>query len=140
MWTNAGAVDAAKWLEALNPTATTPSRRHAEIALATLDAPASAKFDDRTDTRFHVDIYSAEWGFFFCHAGRVSWIRVTDVAFVHGRDEFHLLEDTPRLTEIGGLLRMVEQRCEVAFRRDRALVRSNIPLREPAIRRWVSSL
>lgn len=140
MWTNAGAVDAASWLEALQPPASTPGRWHAEIALATLDAPTTAKFDDRTDTRFHVDIYSAEWGFFFCHAGHVSWIRVTDVAFVHGRDEFHLLDATPRLPEIGGLLRAVEQRCEVVFRRDRALVRSNIPLRESAIRRWVLSL
>ena len=140
MWTNAGAVDAAQWLDALHPPPSTPTRWHAEIALATIDAPTSAKFDDRIDTRFHLDIYSAEWGFFLCHGGRVSWIRVTDVAFVHGRDEFHLLESTPRLAEIGGLLRTVEQGCELAFRRDRALVRSNIPLREPAIRRWVLGL
>src|SRR5947207_487774 len=80
-------------------------------------------FDERTDTRFRVEIYSEEWGFLFCHAGQASWIRVTDVPFVHGRDDFKLLPSMPALKDLGTLLRSVEQQHHVRFRRRNALVR-----------------
>jgi hypothetical protein len=115
-------------------------RWHAEVLLDVVDQPARDQFDERTDTRFRLEIYSEEWGFLFCHAGRASWIRVTDVPFVHGRDDFRLLSTTPALRDIGHLLRAVEQRHGLQFRRRNAHVTTNIPNAEPAIRRWVESL
>src|SRR5689334_6809997 len=80
-----GVVEAYGWVDGLglNPPPGT-LRWHAEISLDVVDGPARVEFDDRTDTRFHIDVYSEEWGYFFCHGGRVSWIRVTDIPFVHG--------------------------------------------------------
>jgi hypothetical protein len=110
-----------------------------EISLATLDAAAPLQFDERQDTRFHVDIYAEEWGFFFCHGGRTSWIRITDIPFVHGRDEFGLLAQAPRLADIGALLRGLENQHHLAFHRKHALVRTNIAGAEPGVRRWVET-
>ncbi len=125
------------WLDGLGLGPPAIRQWHAEISLATLDAAAPVTFDERIDTRFHVDIYAEEWGFFFCHAGRTSWIRVTDIPFVHGRDEFGLLAQAPSLADIGALLRGLENQYHVAFRRKHALVRTNLAGSEPAIRRWV---
>ena len=115
-------------------------RWHVEVSLATLDTPAPLHYDDRSDTRFHVDVYSEEWGFFFCHDGRASWIRITDIAFVHGRDDFGLLAQTPALADVGALMRTLEVRYKVGFRRKLALVRTNVPTSETEIRAWVESL
>lgn len=112
-------------------------RWHAEISLAIIEGPAPAHFDERIDTRFHVDIYAEEWGFFFCHGGHTSWIRVTDIPFVHGRDEFGLLAQAPALADIGALVRGIENQHDVSFRRMHALIRTNVAGAEPAIRRWV---
>jgi len=138
-WSNAGALAAQAWLTARNIPRPSLSRWHVEIALDVVDAPARADFDERTATRFHVDIYAEEWGFYCCHRGRASWIRVTDVPFVHGRDDFKLLAAVPPLKEIGSLLRTVEQQHSVWFRRDRALVRTSLATAESAIRRWVEA-
>jgi hypothetical protein len=115
-------------------------RWNAEILLDVVDQPARDKFDERTDTRFRIEIYSEEWGFLFCHGGQASWIRVTDIPFVHGRDDFRLLASTPALKDIGLLLRTVEHRHRIQFRRRNALVTTNIPKAEPVIRRWIESL
>jgi len=104
------------------------------------DVPPSPEFDERTASRFHIDIYSEEWGFLFCHRGELSRIRVTDVAFVHGRDDHRLLAATPALAELGALLRSLERKHQVAFRRDLALVRSDLPNIEPLVRRWLLAL
>lgn len=125
------------WLDALGVGPPGIRQWHVEISLATLDVVAPLNFDERSDSRFHVDIYAEEWGFFFCHAGRTSWIRVTDIAFVHGRDEFSLLAQAPTLADIGALLRGLENQHQLAFRRKHALVRTNIAGAEPGIRRWV---
>lgn len=130
---------AASWLaeRKLEP----PSKRwHVEVSLATLDGPVPINYDDRVDTRFHIDVYSLEWGFYFCHGGKVSWIRTTDVSFVHGRDDFRLFGQAPSLTDIGTLLASLEKQHALQFRRRHALVRTNIASAEPAIRRWVEAL
>jgi hypothetical protein len=110
------------------------------VSLGTGDSPPTASFDDRVDTRFHIDIYSEEWGFFFCHAGRASWIRFTDIPFIHGRDDFHLLPSAPALARIGTLLADLERQHGIAFQRRLAFVRTNLPGSESMIRRWVESL
>lgn len=136
-----GAAAAYRWLEGLGLNAPPGTLRwHAEISLDVIDAPARIDFDERADTRFHIDIYSEEWGFFFSHAGRVSWIRVTDIPFVHGRDEHQLLAQTPSLEEIGGLLRRLEGMHNVRFYRQHAIIRTNIVAAEPVLRRWLTTL
>lgn len=138
--TTAGALAASSWLSARSIGAGGLLRWNAEIALDVVDGPAPEEFDDHVASRFHIDIYSEEWGFYFCHGGRASWIRVTDIPFVHGRDDFAVLSATPPLDEIGSLLQALESRYTIAFRRDRALVRTNLPQAEAAIRAWVLSL
>jgi hypothetical protein len=113
---------------------------HVEISLDVRDAPAAPVFDDRRDTRFRIEIYSQEWGVFFCHQGRASWIRVTDIPFVHGRDDFQLLQELPSLDQIGLLVRSVEGKHAIAFRREHALIRTNVPSAEFALQLWVRNL
>jgi len=128
------------WLHDLTTPPPMLERWHAEIMLDITDAPARADFDQRRDTRFHVNLYSEEWGFFFCHQRRASWIRITDVAFVHGQDDYGLLPLTPALADIGTLLRDLERRHAIQFRREHALVHTNLASAQPAIRSWVASL
>lgn len=118
-----------------------PSTRwHVAIGLDVRDEPALAGFDEATDSRFHVEIYAEEWGYFFCHAGRASWIRITDVPFVHMRDDYGLLAATPALDAIGDVLRKLEDEHHLAFRRDLAFVSTSLVNAEPAIRRWIATL
>ena len=138
--TSSGMRAASTWLGDRGIDTPSLKRWHVEVSLSTLDTNAPVNYDDRVDTRFHVDIYSEEWGFFFCHGGRASWIRVTDIAFVHGRDDFRLLGQTPALQEIGAMLRTLENHHQLSFRRKLALVRTNIAGSEVAIRSWVDSL
>ena len=63
--------------------------------------------------RFHLAISSTEWGFVLCHAGWTSWIRVTDVPFVHERDDFRLLNQVPPLRDMGSLVQLVEDRYDI---------------------------
>jgi hypothetical protein len=113
---------------------------HVEITFDVHDAPATVHFDERSDTRFRLEIYSEEWGVFFCHRGRASWIRVTDIPFVHGRDDFHLLHAVPALNDIASLLRAIEQEHAIAFKREHALIRTNLPAAEPVVRAWIRTL
>jgi hypothetical protein len=137
---NIGVRAAVGWLEQRKLHPPTQKRWHVEVSLSTDDGPASVMYDERVDSRFHIDIYSEEWGVFFCHGGRASWIRVTDIAFVHGRDEFELLPRVPELHALGPFLRDLERRHGLAFRRQHALVRTNLPTAEPTIRRWIESI
>src|SRR5688572_9690664 len=103
--TTAGKLAAHAWLRSRALTSPALTRWHVEVSLGVHDAPATFDCDDRTDTRFRVEIYSEEWGVFYCHLGKASWIRVTDIPFVHGRDDHDLLERMPALKDIGVLLR-----------------------------------
>jgi hypothetical protein len=135
-----GAIAASKWVRDRGIPVMGGQRWHIEIALDVSDAPALMDYDEKSATRFHLDIYSEEWGHYFCHGGRSSWIRVTDLAFVHGRDEHHLLGVTPSLRDVGQLLRHLEQKHAIRFRRDLALIRTNLAGAEPKIRQWLAAL
>src|SRR5438045_2501545 len=113
----AGMLAARAWLSARGVLSAGLSRWHADILLDVVDHPAREPFDDRIDTRFRIEIYAEEWGFFFCHAGLASWIRVTDIRFGHGRDDYGLLAGTPALKAIDRLLRSVDPRHALRFRR-----------------------
>lgn len=137
---SAASVATEAWAHARGITPPTHTRWHVEIALDTSNARPPSEFDETIATRFQLDIYSEEWGIFFCHKGRSSWIRTTDVVFVHGRDEFQLLGTMPPLEDIGRLLRHVEQQQRITFQRQHAAIRTNLPNAEIAIRTWVLSL
>jgi hypothetical protein len=118
-----------------------PSTRwHVAIGLDVRDEPAPASFDEATDSRFHIEIYAEEWGFFFCTGGRASWIRITDVPFVHMRDDFGLRARVLPLPEIGSLLRALEAEHGLAFKRELAYVNTSLSAAESLIRAWIASL
>ena len=91
-------------------------------------------------TCLRVEIFAEEWGFVFEHEGRVSWIRVTDLRFVHGQDDFGLVTKTPPLKSFGSLVRELEATHAVQFPRGTATIRSEIPDSDAAIRAWVERL
>ncbi|HEX5064164.1 MAG TPA: hypothetical protein VFV99_32535 [Kofleriaceae bacterium] len=136
--TTAGALAAATWLRTRGMSS--PTRWHVEIALDVMNDRAPTDFDETRATRFHLNIYTEEWGVHFVHRGRSSWIRVTDIAFVHGRDEYKLLGILPALKDVGRLLRQLEQTHEIKFQRQHAAVHTNMPQAERAIREWIASL
>ena len=102
-------------------------RWHVEIELET-----------RTASQFHLNVYAEEWGFAFHHARRSSWIRVTDIPFVHGRDDFGFIRQAPPLATLASFLSVLETEHEVRFPRSTAAVRSNVTGAAAAVRRWLS--
>lgn len=118
-----GAEASAKWLEALSLEAV--PRWYAEIELA------------QDNSRFLLNVYAEEWGFAFHHDDRASWIRVTDIPFVHGRDDFALLAHTPELLDIGGFVTSLEKSHGLAFARRDAQVRTNLDNAPEIIRAWL---
>jgi hypothetical protein len=125
--TNTGPLATAAWCLARN--LFPPDRWRVECSLQADDG-----------SRFEIEIYAEEWGFAFHHGGRVSWIRVTDIPFVHGRDEFDLLREVSGLRDLGKILRLVEHRCQITFSREAAAVRTDIAHAESTIREWLESL
>ena len=119
-----GAEAASRWLLALGLPET--PRWYVEIAILA-----------DGESRLDLNVYAEEWGFVFHHKGRTSWIRVTDIPFVHGRDDHELLAHTPDLLAIGVLLAWLEADQEIAFRRATASVRTNIPAAPAAVRDWL---
>lgn len=118
----------------------TPGHWYVEAALDTVDEPAQQLWSALTDTRFHINLYPGEWGYFFCHGSRASWIRVTDRPLVHNRDDYSMRAQTPALRDIGPFVASLEQRYNVRFQRELALVRSNIDGAEAAVRAWLAAL
>lgn len=88
-------------------------------------------------TRLDLNVYGEEWGYVFQHAGRTSWIRITDIAFVHGRDEHALLASTPDLLDMHALLAQLEASHGVRFARATAIVHSNLPGATERVRTWL---
>ena len=137
--TNAGRLAAAAWCFAcgLRP----PEKSwEVEIGLDVAQAAAAITFDPGRATRFQLHIHADEWGYRFCHAGRESWIRITDIPFVHGRDEYRLLSSTPPLKNLGAFLRDLEARHGVRFQRRHAAIVASFPEAEAGVRSWLDAL
>lgn len=133
-----GSMAAADWLRARG------LRAHAsswfvDVVLDTVDRPAETLWTV-SDSRFHLYIFPTEWSFFFCHGGRASWIRIADRPIVHARDDFGLVTQVPRLADVGGFLLALEERNHILFRRELALVRTNLENAEAPIKYWLSDL
>ncbi len=92
------------------------------------------------ESLFRLSIFAQEWGFFFTHCSRASWIRVTDIPFIHGRDDYQLLDTTPPLKNVGDLLRTLETKHRLSFERKNAVLTTNIDGAEPTIRSWLLTL
>jgi hypothetical protein len=137
---NTGPLASAAWLVARGLLPNEP-RWFVEIELAAMTAE-SGNTDDgaKAEARLFLEVYAEEWGYRFERDGRVSWIRVTDVPFVHGRDDHALLVKTTTLNGIGKLLRELEAAHRLAFKRDAAIVRSNVDDESGAIRAWLAEL
>ena len=133
-----GARAAIEWFEDLGLSSDKPW--YVEISIDVVDRPAMATYSGELDTRFHINIYPEEWGVFFCHQRRASWVRVTDQPFVHGRDDYHLISELPPLPEIGQLVQDLERKHDIVFQRGHALVRTNVTGGKPALRKWLSEL
>jgi hypothetical protein len=127
VFTNTGPLATAAWCLARN---LLPRTRNWFVEVV-LTAPTA---------RFAIEIYAEEWGFAFELGTRVSWIRVTDIPFVHGQDDFGLLRETTSLVNVGRVLRSVEERYALAFPRATAAVRTNIDGGEPTVLAWVETL
>jgi hypothetical protein len=124
-----GAVASSTWLAQRGLAASRVPHWYVEITIAS----------DTPDTRFEINIYPEEWGFVLRRGVRVSSIRVTDVAFVHGLDDYQLLQDTPSLEGIGDLLATLERRHGMTFLRDRPTVRSNLVRAAAVVRSWLET-
>jgi len=92
---------------------------------------------DANNTRFHLAIDNHEWGYCFCRGTGMSWIRITTAAFVHERDDFGLLLQTPTLANVGSLIQRLEDRHQMQLDRPRAMIHTNIAGAEHKIRLWV---
>jgi hypothetical protein len=132
---NTGPLATAAWLVARD-LVTSESRWHVQVTIGTAD-PVD---DEDKATLLRIELFNDEWGYWFRHAGRVSWIRVTDLPFVHGRDEHGLLAQTPSLKKIGDLLRALERRFDIELQPRCALLRTNLSGAEPTIRDWLATL
>jgi hypothetical protein len=137
--TNTGALAAAAWLAERELFPKDP-KWSVEIDLESVTDLAAESFSDKSATRFQIEVYAAEWGFLFSHHGRLSWIRVTDVPFVHGRDEHELLRQVPPLSKIDSLIKKIERQHAIHFNRMSPTIRTTIIGAEPQIASWVESL
>jgi len=126
---NTGPLATAQWLVQRDMAVGAPPRWYVEV---TFDVPGR-------DTRLQLEIYSDEWGVQLRHDGRESWIRVTDVAFVHGRDDHRLLGRVRRLSAISDLIASLESELGVRFDRERVVVQTNLS-DEQRVRAWAASL
>jgi hypothetical protein len=137
-FTTRGAKESLAWLS--DRGLVVPYPWQVELALDVADRDVSLTYSHDTDTRFHLNIYPEEWSVFFCYGSRASWIRITDEPFVHGRDDYHLVGEIVELSRIGHLLRELESRHGIEFRRDHALIRTNVTGGKTAVREWLANL
>lgn len=92
---------------------------------------------DSPDAVLDLNIYPEEWGFVFRRGNRVSSIRITDIPFVHGRDDFGLLPETPSLDRIGDLLATLERRFDFRFQRVGPRVKTNLVRGAMVVGAWL---
>jgi hypothetical protein len=135
-----GALAIAAWLSDRGIFAPAGKPWRIDVTLdATTHSPTRV-FAESIDTRFHLRVCEAEWAYYFCHAGRATKVRVTDLPRVDGADDHGLVTATPPLRRIGKLVRQIEQRYAVLLPRTSAVVESTLQSIEPIVRAWVLTL
>lgn len=138
----AGALAAATWLRDRRLACPAEGSWDVTIALEVGNRPAPPYICSPADTRFELSITPTAWEFLFRHRGHASSIRVTDVALINDSDEHDLIRQVPPLRNIGALLRTLERNHAIAFRRDRACIRTTLSgaNADASIRSWVAEL
>jgi hypothetical protein len=126
-----GASESARWLEERGLDTSRVTRWFVEITMET---------NDLAPSKFELNIYPEEWGFILRSGPRVSSLRVTDVPFVHGRDDHHLLDRVTSLDRIGELVARIESEQEIKFQRRDAVVRSNLVRASSVVRSWLNTI
>lgn len=125
--TTLGARASARWLEERGLDASKTPHWFVEVSIET----------DQRDTRLELNIYPEEWGYVLRRGAKVSSIRVTDVPFVHGLDDFQLLAETPSLDDLATLIAGLERRFALVFATGRATVRANLGRATGVVRTWL---
>lgn len=111
-----------------------------QIALGTALQVPPPVFAETIDTRLQITITANEWSYYFAHNGRASRVRVTDLPHADGRDDYQLAPITPPLRQLSGLVRELEQRFKLFFRRHHAAIDTTLAGTEPIIRAWLTTL
>jgi hypothetical protein len=128
----------AMWLAArrLN----SPARKHWMVAIV-LDAaaPRGTSVGAEDNTRLYIEIDSTEWGILFCRGNDSSWIRVSNVPRVHECDDFGLLPYVTDLRDLGAIIRLLERRFHIQFRRQHATIHTDLVDAQQKILLWVLS-
>ncbi len=139
-WDKLGLPACVAWASARGLNVASKPKWFAEVYLDVKDEPAGQGYWGNKDSRFHVKVQSPEWNVLFCHAGKTSSIRVREEAFDHGGDPWNLKKGLPELEAIGTLLRSLEKKHDLQFKREHAYVRTNITGAKPILRKWALSL
>lgn len=111
-----------------------------QIALGTALQIPPPVFAETIDTRLQIMITANEWSYYFAHKGRASRVRVTDLPHADGRDDYQLAPITPPLRQLSRLVRELEQRFKLFFRRHHAAIDTTLAGTEPIIRAWLTTL
>jgi len=116
------------------------AHKHWMVAIV-LDAvePRGSLAGGEANTQLHIEIDSSEWGIWFCHGKGLSSIRVMSVPFVHERDDFELLPHVTELRKLGVVVRLLERRFRIWFRRPHAAIHTNLADAQQKILLWVVS-
>ena len=111
-----------------------------QIALGTALHVPPPVFAETVDTRLQIMITANEWSYYFAHQGRASRVRITDLPHADGRDDYQLAPITPPLRQLSRLVRELEQRFKLFFRRHHAAIDTTLAGTEPSIRAWLTTL
>lgn len=133
-------VEIAAWLSERGIVPPAGQTWRVELCLDAIAHSAARVFAEAIDTRFRLVILPDEWAYYFSHAGRVTQVRVTDLARSAARDDHNLAGSTPPLQHIGTLVRQLEQRFGVSLSRSTAMIETSLPGTEPIMRAWVMRL
>ncbi len=139
-WDKLGMPACVAWAAARGLNVAAKPQWFAEVYLDVVDEPARQGYWSDRDTRFHIKVQSPEWSVLFCHANKESYVRVREEAFDHGGDPWKLKAVLPELEAVGTLLRSLEKKTKVQFKREHAYVRTNITGGKPILRAWALSL
>lgn len=119
---------------------TLPAHKYWMVTIV-LDAvgPRGSLAGSEINTKLHIVIDSCEWGILFCHGSGSSSIGVVNVPCVRDRDDFGLLPYVRELGRIGTIVRLLERRFRIWFRRPHATIDTNLTDAQQKILLWVVS-
>jgi hypothetical protein len=96
--------------------------------------------NEHFDTQLTVNIENAEWMIGFAHAGKRSNVIIKEPAPVAEPDDFQLAGTLPPLKELGTLLRDLEVRYQLTWKRTSPVIETTIAGADPVIRAWIALL